>query len=396
MRNEDDFLRAKGIPVDNKEEIFGSVEPVTEEKGDMIDFALVEDEKAKDHIDHEIETVVEASVALEAYAQILKQNSYDGISKQAAQAMRIGIARIDRLIGQRSALVVALEDEAYDKPRIGQEKSEVSEKGLAGRAKELWKKFVELIKKWLEKLKHGLSKIKAGINNGKKRVEKLREDFANWSPNGPNGGKKITIPAKQATLGYPGGKHVDMNEVLGVANWLHTQLNPVILKGYDTMRNLKGTESADQIREAAQVKIPPLPTFPASANVELVDNKIKFEVVSGEEVTVQVRSRSQISKTLDLCSKINDASDKNNEAIDKLFSASMDLIDMDWELRYKGNSEVITVLQEAIGYLRDLVTQHRAMTLYVLHTNVAMFDIMGLERGDRTTEEAASNPIFDE
>jgi len=55
----------------NEEEIFGTVEPVAVEKEEMIDFGLVEDEKAAEFIDHEIEEIVEASVALESYQQIL-------------------------------------------------------------------------------------------------------------------------------------------------------------------------------------------------------------------------------------------------------------------------------------------------------------------------------------
>lgn len=234
------------VPGD-KEELFGTVEAVVDEKKDMIDFTLVEDDKAKQHIDHNLEEVIADSVALEDYISMLRSAGPDGVSKQTAKAIAIGIKRIDRRFGTRSVLRASLEDEASGMKHIGdgQSQSGVNEEGLVGRAKELWAKFVEILKTFIDKAKAAWQKL---TDKNEQVIEKAAEMKANareefTGPNDANGGRKVTIPAVMAWLSCPGGKQVPADHYHELVTWCLGDMAGHVQDGIDDL--IKAISEAD-------------------------------------------------------------------------------------------------------------------------------------------------------
>lgn len=367
------------VPGD-KEEIFGTVEVTPEEKHDMIDFALVEDDKAHQHIDHNLEEVIDDSVALESYAALLRSAGYDGVSKQTAKAIAIGVARIDRRFGTKSALGISLEDEASETKSIGhdQEKSGVNEEGLAGRAKELWAKFVELLKKALNIAKEKLAKIKAHFANLGPKLESLKGDFANWSPNGKDGGKKVTIPAVDARYIFKDGKLINPADVVAVMQWCNKVIPTYTKTALAKVNTLTGKESADSINAIFNVDNLGAPhTSPATLEINMSGDGLKFEVVGDNtEVTVQVRSRSEINKCMDGCFAINDAADEADHAGET--ASFLDALEKQYNVIPGGDAA--EALKAGLKFLQNLSMEKSTLMSFCLHVNMCLFHLMSAER----------------
>lgn len=258
MRDEDEFLRVKGIG--DKDEIFGTVEPVTEEKGDMIDFGLLENDKASQHIDHDLEECIEGAAALESYTKILDASKWDGISKQTARAMLVGLKRIDKTLGLDATLSVALEDETGgDMKRIGQEKSEVvTSSSIGDKAKQLWAKFREILERFVEKAKEIWQKL---TDKNDKVVEKAAEmkaaapkEFS--GPNDEKGGRKVTIPANLAWLSCPDGVQVEASHYHELTVWCLGDMAGFVQDGIDELLKAITAADIDAIHAIAERKAP--------------------------------------------------------------------------------------------------------------------------------------------
>lgn len=368
----------------DEDEIFGTVDAVEIEKQPMIDFGLVEDEKDAEFIQHEIEEIVEASVALEKYIEILDKARWDGVSKQTARTIMVGVKRIDERFGQRSALAISMEDETEGPQRIGSdmEQSKLSKDGLVGRAKEMWAKFVEFIKKAFAKAKDKVSKVMEHISGIKPKLAKLYEDFENWSPNGPNGGKKITLPAKVAAYTYFEGKYVDIEAVKALLMWIYDGSNAVIVDVAKKIRSLKGDENLLEVLEQLKFALPALPSnLPTNYDVTLEDDTLDFKFLGvAEEVEVQVRSKSEIRKYIKQAMDCTDAAgsrkDKNNAA----FVASMEMLDSSFNLIDNGQ-ESVEALRNIIQRLNKLRDVTLNLSIQLLQTTIKAYDVCTLERG---------------
>jgi hypothetical protein len=380
----------------NEQEIFGSVDPVEEEKQEMIDFGLLEDEKAAEHIDHDIEEVVEATAALESYGKVLTAAGWDGISKQAAKAMLVGLQRIDRITGQKSALVASLEDEAGgDIKRIGHEQSGADEKGLKGRAKELWAKFVELMKRAIAKVKQGALKVKQMFGGAKQKIAKLTESMTSYNPNGPKGGRKFTIPGRTALFAYHEGKYTDTEDLVALSNWVVTEVAPAIKKGITLLSNLKGTENEEQIRAAIPRDIKAPSRHPSNITFSADDDGLTYQVAEeGEQVELTARSRAERNKQLQGCVKVNDAGEKALSDTVLMLADMIDLFDMSWNATMSEGLGVYNALQDSIRYLQKTADTGYEVAQYVAKSNYQILELMAYEDG-KVSEAEVSNETFD-
>lgn len=250
----------------NDAEIFGTVETVAEEKKPMIDFELLENEKGTDHIDHNLTEVIEDSVALEDYITLLRSAGPDGVSKQTAKAIAIGIKRIDRRFGVRSSLSISLEDEASGMKHIGdgQSQSSVSETGLVARAKELWKKFVEMLRSFIDKAKARWQKMNDKtdkiVEEAAEMKENAREEFT--GPNAPTGqnnsteGRKITVSPEIAYLSCPDGEQVPADYYHDLTEWCLNDMANHVQDGIDGLIKAISEADIDAVVAIRQRKAP--------------------------------------------------------------------------------------------------------------------------------------------
>lgn len=123
--------------------------------------------------------VEDAAVALEAYRQLIKDAGPDGISRQAAAFMAVGMAQIDKALGiEKSQFTAALE--SYDStPRSAiQRAAEVSVEAIGEKLKEAGKAIIEVIKRIIATIKKHIKEfnpkliiLETRINNA---IDKVR------------------------------------------------------------------------------------------------------------------------------------------------------------------------------------------------------------------------------
>lgn len=394
MRDEDEFLRVKGIG--DKEEIFGTVEPIVEEKEDMIDFGLLENEKAAQHIDHNLEECIEGTATLEAYTQILKAAGWDGVSKQTAKAMAVGLRRIDRFIGTPSTLTVAIEDETGgDMKRIGNEQSGAATKeGLGARAVEMWKKFLEWAKKHFEQMKVRVKSFtEAASAKLKKKFDDVTEGMRSYNPNNRTGSIKITVPARTAALAYPGGKYEDMESVLKTHIWIKDVMVPYLKAQVQKIVSLKGTESKEDIESLLDKETPTPPVVPASCEW-VAEKGLVFK--DSEAVEITVRPLAQSRATLKAVEKTNSWLADNAMVLIEINGILLDMINKSYELNMSGGTGVYLAIQNQIRHVQVAGDATFNARVRLNEITGAVLDLMGFEMSPgKKQEEEVSNENYD-
>lgn len=386
MRDEDEFLRVKGIT--GEAEVFGTVEPVVNEKEDMIDFGLVENEKAVQHIDHEIEEIVDASVALESYGRVLRASKWDGISKQTAKAMAIGLSRIDRLTGDRSDLVVALEDETSgDMKRIGNAPAATGISAVVNRAKELLQKLIEkIVEKFTQLKATAQAKWQQFKEASDAKMEKLRAGMDDYSPNGSTGGLKITVPAGIAAMAYPGGKYEDFSKFPATHQWIANTGVPWIRKTISDLAKMDGTEAADKI--GADVEAPFTHDLPASIEWSLTGPK--FKGGEGESTEIPVRDWQAMGRSLDAIKKAQEAAQSTSDSLSAVSEAMIGLSALKQSINTP--DEAKAALLQGIIFQVSTFASHLFRLRVMLNDVIgAMLDVIGAEQ-DASTQ--SSNEEF--
>lgn len=247
MTFEQDFLQVKGIT--GTEEVFGTVDPVTEEKKDMVPIDMLGTEIGD--IQHELEVVEDARASLEAYDKFLTQAGPDGISRQTAAAMYIGLARIDRQLNQRSALVASMEDndlaEVDSRNKMAVAKG-VDGKGMAGRGKQLLEKLKEIIAKLVEKLKKVWTFLTSKVKEAQDKAKSIGESLKTWAgPNGSAGGRKIEVPGKTAMYVFKGGKAMMPSELTPLIKFAFEEYPNFLLKQFEQVKS--AIEKGDDVPE---------------------------------------------------------------------------------------------------------------------------------------------------
>ena len=372
----------------DNDEIFGTVTPVTDEKQDMIDFGLLENDKDAQHIDHDLAELTEDMATLEGFSQVLENNKWDGISKQTASVMLVGLKRIDERWGQKSTLVASLEEETNgDMKRIGQEKSAVSKEGIGARAKELWAKFVELIKRAIAATKAKLLKVKEALTSVGPRLEKLFESFENWSPNDANGGKKITVPGKLVRRVFtPEGEFVDPTLWPVLDDYIHKQIYPILVKLAAQLRGFTGKETLEEVIAKLDYTLPSPPSnLPGNVEVTVDGKTLSFSVkTEAVDKPQQVRQASDIRKYIRKA--INASNHMSKGGTDPaVMDAALSLISMNYADMI-GGADQIQKLRGVIEELNKLHSTAADISLFNCGCLVGAFDICKLERGEYMEE----------
>lgn len=373
----------------DEDEIFGTVDAVEIEKQPMIDFGLVENEKDAEFIQHEIEEIVEASVALEQYIEVLNKARWDGVPKQTARVIMVGVKQIDSRFGERSALAISMEDETDGPQRIGSEleQSKLSKDGLVGHAKELWVKFIEFLKRALEKIKQGAQKLLGLFDRSEKKIAELDERMDSYNPNGPKGGRKITISGKTALYAYHDGKHVDPADLLAVVSWIENEAIPFVKKGFVAWNGLKGEETAEEIQATVPHDINPPSQHPSNITFSTDENGITYQLAEmGESVELQVRSKQERKVALEASKKLVAASRKATDLV-------MTTLDSFPFQRAELGDAFVTEKQAALLRLKQIMTVAYELAKYVGFSSFDLLDLMNAE--DRDDPAEVSNETYD-
>lgn len=393
MQDEAEFLRVKGLDTD---EVFGTVDNVVEEKEDMIDFGLLEQEKAAQHIDHNIDECIEGTAALETYTQILKAAGWDGVSKQTAKAMAVGLRRIDRMLGDKSPLTVALEDETGgDIKRIGNDQSQAATgEGLGARAKEMWKKFLEWVKKHFEQMKVRVKSFTETTSAKiKKKFDDVTEGMKSYNPNNRSGGIKITVPARTAALACPGGKYEDMESVLKTHIWLKDVLVPYLKTQVQKIVSLKGTESQEDIEGMLDKEVPTPSVVPASCDW-VAEKGLVFK--DGDVTELTVRPLAQAKATLKAVQKTNDWVNDNALVLVDISDIILEMINKSYELNMSGGAGIYHAIQTQIRHVQTAADMAFNSRVRLNDITGAVLDLMGFEMSPgKKQEEEVSNENYD-
>lgn len=382
----------------NDAEIFGTVETVAEEKKPMIDFELLENEKGTDHIDHNLTEVIEDSVALEDYITLLRTAGPDGVSKQTAKAIAIGIKRIDRRFGVRSTLSVSLEDEASGMKHIGdgQSQSSVSETGLVARAKELWKKFVEMLRSFIDKAKARWQKMTDKtdkvVEKAAEMKENAREEFT--GPNASTGknnstgqnysteGRKITIPPEIAYLSCPEGKQVPADYYHDLIEWCLNDMAGHVQDGINGLIKAISESDMDGVVAIRQRKAPAYQgkQFP---QIEInVKESGGWEVVTGtqgEEVIIPGISLSDYTSLLSKIESEGEYIKNNRKNALGLMMQLMQLLKDATTASDTAEPKIVLAILETLGVIKAEQEQVTHVYQFVNNTQNAILMTLGLQ-----------------
>lgn len=385
MTFEQDFLQVKGIT--GTEEVFGTVDPVTEEKKDMVPIDMLGTEIGD--IQHELEVVEDARASLEAYDKFLTQAGPDGISRQTAAAMYIGLARIDRQLNQRSALVASMEDndlaEVNDRNKMAVAKG-VDSKGLGGRAAQLWEKLKEIVTKLMEKLKKAWSFLTSKVKAAQEKAKEVVESLMQWAgPNGAGGGLKIDVPGNIGVFLFKAGKVISPTELTPLLKFAFDEYPSFLVKQFEQVKT--AVEKGDAI-PAVEVFLAYEGELPDGWAIEDNGNGFPSAKYSGESNAVQkhqVRDKSSIKKAMTEvianCEYIYTKTDANS-IVDKLGKSMNQLMDS-----VENNSELVSEYSELMKMTTRFSNAAAAATsLQRVCTlaNHAQTELAGLEVGQAT------------
>lgn len=376
----------------NDAEIFGTVETVAEEKKPMIDFELLENEKGTDHIDHNLTEVIEDSVALEDYITLLRTAGPDGVSKQTAKAIAIGIKRIDRRFGVRSTLSVSLEDEASGMKHIGdgQSQSSVSETGLVARAKELWKKFVEMLRSFIDKAKARWQKMTDKtdkiVEKAAEMEENAREEFtgpnASTGQNNSTEGRKITVPPEIAYLSCPEGKQVPADYYHDLTEWCLNDMAGHVQDGIDGFIKAISEADMDAVVAIRQRKAPAYQgkQFP---QIEInVKESGGWEVVTGtqgEEVIIPAISLSDYTSLLSKIKTEGVYIKNNRKNALGLMMQLMQLLKDATAASDTAEPKIMLAILETLGVIKAEQEQVTHVYQFINNAQIAMLTTLGLQ-----------------
>ncbi|HFH4533042.1 TPA: hypothetical protein ACGJ7A_005733 [Pseudomonas aeruginosa] len=145
----------------------------------------------------ELGRIEDAKEALEKFQGLLLQAGEDGISRQAAAFMHVGMESIDRILGiEKSELTAALEN--YDaSPRSAIQKAAViSLEDIKEKLKEAGKKALEIIKKIIAMLKQKIKEFDPKLIALDMRISKTIENIKKLRATSPKRDEVKFVPSE--------------------------------------------------------------------------------------------------------------------------------------------------------------------------------------------------------
>ncbi|QBJ02635.1 internal head protein [Pseudomonas phage Psa21] len=261
---------------------------------------------------NELTEIVETQVAMEAYAKLLRQAGPDGITRQAAGFMRVGLEQFqhDGHV-DFSQLIASMEDMGEgDKQHLVPAK--LKSDSLGSKIKELAAKVWEWLKGLWEKSKTFVTQLLQGVVGLERKLKKAQS--AAQAAGSKSGGEfKVPNPdriaiAGKVTIGYPNElKAVSMlatnvypERMAEFYNAVAAAIGNFDVAAGDSQEVMGKLEDAKAILDDVKATDRPLP---GGVKIDVSESGVSFGIAEGEggdvsETTAQARSGSTIASDL--------------------------------------------------------------------------------------------------
>lgn len=357
--------------VEDVTQMDGEYQPGLDTEEDAVDQSLNELALQEQEIidnGNDIDTAVEATIALEQYAAILYKCRRDGISQETAKFLKIGVDLAEKSLGNKVAF--GIEDYEYT-PRSSVMVASISyedfKEKVAGAKKyitELWKKFLSFVETQSKNLFSGLTLVEAKFN---KLKEKLVENGVSTD--------EVMIPTKLASRFAVDGR-VEITSLRDYADILdglvqfQTKLVPAIKK-----------EIIDEMAK---------PVKAANGDpLQMMDNilEISDRVDLGKYIPAELKDKPTVGNLRVVVKK-----EGYNHTALLLTDGDLAQLDTDEESlsisKNQAPSDVLNAINEAITSLNELSKVHTKVGELKDHVNAIKNDLdKSAERVDEETDE---------
>jgi hypothetical protein len=339
----------------------------------LYDSLAIQPELAEAEASDQVDQLADAIVTMEGYRSLIRQAGHDGISGQSAAMMRIGLERIEKLIGTTS-MMAALEDFAVDKIDNRSNKSAVNVD--QGKSDSMLKKIIDQLKAWINKLIEEGKKLWDRLTDKK---ERLKENIAQTresvktskGPNGPKGQRRIVPFQKVARFTCIKGKFD--GDLTSLEN-----LIAFVNKGYPEAVTRAIEASADGSEARIDFRFNLNTILPGNWRLDQdgVALVLAYEDDDSVEPECPVRDNAAINKTLNEVEKLLGKLQWDGEPIEKAivqlldgFGEKVEVVDDNGQpVDYSGSAAAITKFKPAIEANRKLYAYiMQVLTAYVLY-----------------------------
>lgn len=388
--------------------------PTPEQSGLIIDAPLDSDNTLEmmgaplaeqSHINNQIGQVLEVRESMEQYVALIKQAGRDGISKQAAAFMRVGLEHCNRVLGT-SDLTVGLEDMDAE-PRSAIQPSNVKPGGLKDKIKEAGAKVIAWLKEMWAKAKEFTEQFMQGITGLESKLQKA-EARAGELGSKPAVTGKVKVPSPEKI--NVGGKinPTYPKALAGMATFGSSVYPKAMISFYDALASTLGQydvssgNSADVIDHIATAARPldelisDATVYPGNMQLDVANDGMTYGMkqaggsAEAGDAEVAARSGSTIKADLgtmrEVCNtlkqvkaesdKIAASAEKVSQAIEKIEKAAES-----GELDEKSKSEAGAVVSAAMSILHKTNPRNAEIVKYVARTTSAYVDLCLAEMG---------------
>lgn len=347
--------------------------------------------------------VLEVREALEAYAGLLKQAGRDGISKQAAAFLAVGLKRCDRVISTTS---LTLGMEHYDaSPRSALQPAQVSLEDLREKIKAAAAQFLEWMKGLWAKAKQFAEHLSQGIVQ---LEHKLGQVEAKANELGSAAASKQPITVDVSKIAVNGKVSVSFNsELNGLAVFAAATYPQAVTKYYATLSSIVegydvASGQADAAVEALNTAKAPLDkllsntaTLPGNMEVDIAADGVVYGMKQSESAADAPTEFKTVPRTgnalkqeitkmkgvLGNLKKIKSSQDTLSAGAAKLSEAVAALdkrlegTDVDETSRTEGAK----VASAAMGLIKSTNPRYTEIIKYVARTTSAYANLIQLE-----------------
>lgn len=376
----------------------------------MMDQTLVEETAMR----NDVGELVEAQVAMEAYAKLLKQAGPDGITRQAAGFLRVGLEQFHNDGHIDFSKEIASMEEMGEGQKQHLLPSKIKSGGLGEKIKEIAKKLWEWLKglwakgkKFVEQLKTGVVQLDRKLKKAQALAEKAGNkaggEFTVPNPERIAIGNKVEInfPNEMKAVAMMAGK-VYPERMVEFYNAIATTLANYDVASGDPADVMAQLEKAKGILEDVSSS---KTTLPGGVRLDVSEDGISYGIAEDEkpevgETKAAARSASTIAQQLkemtavleilksydQIYAKMAHASEGVEQACVKLYASS-------------GKDDMEASAGETAGQIVSAVSNllHKAnprgneIIRYLAHTTSAYVDVVLAELGgaDQASKEVA-------
>lgn len=247
-------------------------------------------------IEDDISDLASADLALESYAELIRVAGKNGITRQSAAALQIGLRRIDRKIGTVVASLESIGTMKGGRLSLSMEEAEeqigVRKEGLADKGK-------AFVMKLIEKIKELYKKVMAYIKNLGPRITAAKDKAKTWAK-----GKlpTIQVPPQVVQGLFVDKKPIEMVQLAKFVNYLKAEVAKLKADGTAEPEPFEGPLPWDQKIEIVEGEYQIVNNPEQAEGVEWAPEpqSIVYELTKLEEIhAAYVQAADELSRLTD-------------------------------------------------------------------------------------------------